>query len=153
MSLLLISLLTCRRGLSDRPRLANQHTQTRHTFFRPPFLWVGPVQNHFLSVNYRSPKEPGWSTCPLRCGRLHIKKRNDSALSDNTGGKKTCVSHQRVAHSLIAVCHSNLGDTLMATRLVSSSQVEGVTKSRETCRGPVVPSDSSGQWLSLIARW
>ena len=30
--------LTCRRDLTDRPRLANQHMQSRDTpFFRPPF--------------------------------------------------------------------------------------------------------------------
>ena len=55
-------------------------------------------------------------TWPLRCTRVHGKE-NDSELSDKTGGRPTerWVLSERT-NWFVAVCHSNLGDSLILSR-------------------------------------
>ena len=51
----LSSVLTCLRVLSDRPRLNNRQAQAKHNSSFDRRLYR-TYQNHFLSVNSRSPK-------------------------------------------------------------------------------------------------
>ena len=68
--MLLMFTLTYRRELTDRPRFANQHGQTRHTTL-PTTIILPTFQNHFLSADSRSPKRvPAGS--PSRGGDVTI---------------------------------------------------------------------------------
>ena len=51
--------LTCRPDLSDAPRSANQHAETRHTTISTARFIRLTVPIHFLAVKCRLPKGPG----------------------------------------------------------------------------------------------